>query len=144
MDMLSLINMSKFFSGFTEEEKNIFAKNDSFVFEHFSDGEYILREGDNSDSSLYVLVKGTVWVTKKHDPTRAISFIEEGDVFGEASFLSQQPRTANVVASGNATVCKIDKKAMEKMSCSLQLKINQQLVDMLLYRLSVLENDRLS
>jgi flavin reductase (DIM6/NTAB) family NADH-FMN oxidoreductase RutF len=64
----------------------------------YSDGESIVRAGDSGDE-LYVLLQGSVRVERDGRLVRALA---EGDLFGEIAVLDGGPRTADVIASGEA------------------------------------------
>jgi len=73
----------------------------------YEDGELILMEGGESDRNVYVLLEGQARVSKETDKGQVtLALLEEGDIFGEASFLAQRygARTASVAAKGNAKV----------------------------------------
>ena len=72
----------------------------------FGDGEAIVRQGEPGDS-MYVLCSGRVAVVL--DPGRQeVAVIERGGYFGEMSLLTGEPRTATVVARGEAIVLELD------------------------------------
>ena len=67
----------------------------------YEDGELILMEGGQSDRNIYVLLEGQARVTKETDKGQVIlALLQEGDVFGEASFLAQTfgSRSASIAA----------------------------------------------
>lgn len=75
--------------------------------EHFGDGAYVCREGEESDF-LYYIVSGTLYVYTKG---KLISALTPDDLFmGEMSFLLSNRRSATVVAKGDCTLIKISKQ----------------------------------
>jgi len=81
----------------------IFAQSEEM---HFSDGQYICREGDESDV-LYYIVSGVLNVYSKG---KLVSHLTPDDMFmGEMAFLLSNRRSATVVAKGNVTLIKISK-----------------------------------
>jgi CRP-like cAMP-binding protein len=66
-------------------------------------GDRIVREGEPGDA-LYVLASGLAEVTLDEAPDRPVAVLGTGDTFGEVSFLTMKPRTANVVAK---TPCEV-------------------------------------
>jgi anti-sigma regulatory factor (Ser/Thr protein kinase) len=81
----------------------IFAKQDEAVFR---DGEFIFREGEESDF-LYYLVSGKVHVYSKG---KLVSVLTPDDIFlGEMSFLLSNKRSATVVSKGKSVLIKISK-----------------------------------
>ena len=76
---------------------------------HFDDGEVIVEE-DSHTTDMFVLVDGTVRVTKldEHGHRRELATLEPETVFGEISMVLQTPRTATVAADGPAEVVRVD------------------------------------
>jgi HEAT repeat protein len=64
----------------------------------FDDGEVIAEEGELGDR-LFVIVSGTVDVVRAEAKER-VAVRREGDVVGELTILSRQPRVASLVARG--------------------------------------------
>ena len=77
----------------------------------YEDGELILMEGGESDRNIYVLLDGQAKVTKETDKGQVtLALLEEGDIFGEASFLAQRygARSASVAARGKVKIGILD------------------------------------
>ena len=66
----------------------------------FEPGEIIIKEDDNSDE-IFEMMDGTASVVVNNVK---VGSIEEGDIFGELSFLIEGKRTASVVAEKACTV----------------------------------------
>lgn len=74
----------------------------------FVDGEVIIREGDAA-ADLYVVVEGAVDVVRDDEEGRTVlEHIGPGEFFGEVALFSPGPRSASVVASGDAKLEVID------------------------------------
>lgn len=71
----------------------------------YGGGEAVVREGEPGDS-MYVVCSGKVSVLVAPD-RREVATIEKGGYFGEMSLLTGEPRTATVVASGEAVVLEL-------------------------------------
>jgi small-conductance mechanosensitive channel len=72
----------------------------------FGNGEAIVREGEPGQS-LFVVCSGQVAVVLEPD-RREVAVIQQGGYFGEMSLLTGEPRTATVVARGDAEVLEVD------------------------------------
>jgi hypothetical protein len=60
-------------------------------------GQRIVRQGERGDA-LYVLLSGVAEVVLDEDPDVPVAVLGAGDPVGEIGFLTEDPRTANVVA----------------------------------------------
>ena len=68
-------------------------------------GDLFIRKGDEGDC-LYILVEGEVAVDLGTGKERTM---HSGDVIGELAVLTEQPRTADCRATGDAVLLRIDK-----------------------------------
>jgi small-conductance mechanosensitive channel/CRP-like cAMP-binding protein len=71
----------------------------------FGDGEAIVRQGEPGQS-MFVVCSGAVRVVLEPQRTE-VARIERGGYFGEMSLLTGEPRSATVVAAGDASVVEI-------------------------------------
>ena len=78
-------------------------------------GEVIIQEGDE-DPWLYVLLEGSVRVTKKEVEIGVIS--EVGDLFGEMRIIDSQSRSATVVALEPTVCLAVNTTAKDRMAGS--------------------------
>ena len=77
----------------------------------FPKGAVVVRRG-NSDS-LYILVEGALEVEIVRAADRATDLMVPGDVFGEMSLLTGQPRSATVIALTDAVVYEVNKEVLD-------------------------------
>ena len=82
----------------------------------FGDGEAIVRQ-NASGHSMFVVCSGRVAVVLEPE-RREVATIEEGGYFGEMSVLSGEPRSATVVARGDAAVLELDADLFRKLGAS--------------------------
>ena len=80
----------------------------------FGDGETIVREGTPGDS-MFVVASGRVSV-RLEDNSREIASLGPGDYFGEMSMLTGEPRTASVVAAGDAKVLEVGAEVFRQLA----------------------------
>jgi CRP-like cAMP-binding protein len=81
----------------------------------YQDGELILMEGGESDRNIYVLLEGQARVTKETDKGQVtLALLEEGEIFGEVSFLAQKygARSASIAARGNVKIGILDREKL--------------------------------
>ncbi len=134
MILLKLMEQVPFFSEFTVNEREVFVDNNSY-FSVYESGQFIVSEDDAEDNSLYIIMRGKAIITKGSHPGKVLDTIKSGAVIGEISFLTGRPRTANVIADGKVIVFRVDRIAMDKLACVLQLKIRDRLIEILVDRL---------
>ncbi len=135
-DMIDNIPMCEFFS---KEEKEQFAGIDHSV-ESFQKGDIILKEGDAS-SVIYLLVKGTALVTQKSDEAQIrLARLGTGEIFGNMSFLSNEPRKSNVVANEDILAVKMDKDFFDRVDPAIKDKIKNYFIELLLKRLDTVNS----
>lgn len=134
MNMLAtLLEQIPFFWEFTLDERRRLAETDSF-FVNFETGEYLVREGDEHDTNLLIMVRGTAKVCKGEEAC-VLATLGQGAVVGEIAFLTRKPRTTSVVANEPVTAFRLDGAALAKMEPVMQLRIKDQLIAVLVRRL---------
>ncbi len=110
---------------------------------HYAAGDYVVREGDIG-TSLYLVAKGGVNVTKSLEGT-FLGYIGAGGCFGEmALFMGSAVRTANCVAALE-TDCFIVEKAVLDRFCldhaAAGNKIYREIIRVLAERLQATSAD---
>ncbi|XP_034547972.1 cGMP-dependent protein kinase 1 isoform X2 [Notolabrus celidotus] len=101
---------------------------------HYSDGEYIIRQGATGDT-FYIISRGQVKVIEKkqgHDEQIVLSQLCDGQWFGEKALWGEDIRTVNVIASGEVTCLVIDRETFKEIidglvfDCSNDLQPSQE------------------
>ncbi|HSC27107.1 MAG TPA: cyclic nucleotide-binding domain-containing protein, partial [Vicinamibacterales bacterium] len=82
----------------------------------FGDGEAIIRQGA-SGQSMFVVCSGRVAVLLEPG-RREVATIERGGYFGEMSLLTGDPRSATVVARGDAIVMELDAEVFRRLGAA--------------------------
>ncbi|MFQ5450627.1 MAG: Crp/Fnr family transcriptional regulator [Nitrospinaceae bacterium] len=137
---LELFANIPFFDEFNLEEKRFLASLDCNLIT-CKDGETIIGEGE-LDLSLFILLQGSVRVTREKSPGAVLSKLQPGAVFGEISLIRKKPRTTSALAEGNTVVLKMDGEMIERLNPLLLNKIKNQLIELLVKRLDEM-NDQL-
>ena len=97
--------------------------------EYFSGGSTILKQGDPGDS-FYIIRRGAVRVTLERQNRQTVTIAELGDKegFGEMALLTDQPRSATVVALEDVEAWSLTKTAFHGLlseNLSLALYVNR-------------------
>ena len=141
------INSLPFFNEFSAVEREKVVQT-SGIFEKFKAGNVIISEGEKT-AAVFVILRGTVViqkqvkvnVAKNHiSPQKQVDFtikeLKAGSIFGEISLISQRPRNTSAIALSNqVVVMKITEKIIEKFNFSIQRKLQNQLIHILVERL---------
>ncbi|MBF0425201.1 MAG: cyclic nucleotide-binding domain-containing protein [Magnetococcales bacterium] len=139
MLVLKLIETIPFFRGFTPTERALFAEGDGF-FVTYQKGHRLIQEG-GTDDDLFIVIKGSVAVTQESAPESILAILEAGTVIGEMSFLTKHPRASNVTTCEETIVFRIDGSEMQALDIGLQLKIKDQLIAILVDRVTHVNAD---
>lgn len=95
---------------------------DVLEVDFFHEGEYIIREGATGDT-FFIINKGEVKVTQTiagFEEPQEVRKLKRGDYFGEKSLLSEDRRTANVIALAPGVEClTVDRNSFNKLIGSL-------------------------
>ena len=103
--------------------------------EKFKRNETIIEEGDQS-TSLYLLLKGSVLITKKiEEATIRLARLGPGEIFGEMSFFTDQRRRTSVMANDKVLVMKMDNDFFDSLSPDTKDKIKDYIISLLVERL---------
>ena len=99
------------------------------AFLRFQPNEMIVKEGAQDDAAMYILISGRAAVTTGEQGEVVLDEVQMGEFFGELSFLTESPRTANVQALEPCIVWRLDHRALATMSCSLREKMKPKSSD---------------
>ena len=132
MELTELFGNMPMFKNFTQQEIKQFIKLKVY-HQKFKKGDVIINEG-NYDSFLYLLVVGTVLITKDDNKT-PIARLNAGDVFGEMAFLTKKPRYSSASADENVLVIRMDDDFFEKIDLVIKDKIKDYFIELLISRL---------
>lgn len=135
MSLIEIIQDMPMFEHFSENEKKKFAEIDHSLL-GFNKDDVIIKQGEDC-SSLYLLVKGTVLITRTGHPTPLCKLVP-GAIFGEMSFFSKKPRHSNVIASETVLVVQMDDNFFTKIPPDIRDKIKNYLIELLVNRLDIM------
>ena len=133
-EILMLINNIPFFQSFNVAERQEFSALNNQVIE-YSDKAAIVEEGQK-DMAVFIVLKGEAIVTRNDLPKVIINTLTAGALFGEVSFLTQTPRTTNILTKSSAKVLKLDPKMFEKLKPETREKLKDKFITVLVNRIS--------
>lgn len=102
------------FSQLSEEQRRGIAA--ATTTRMFGNGEAIVRQGAPG-TSMFIVCSGEVAVQLEPEQ-REVARISQGGYFGEMSVLTGEPRTASVVARGDAVVLELDAEAFRALGAA--------------------------
>jgi len=131
--LIKVLDDSKTFNHFTREEKLILCKlANQLVFNN--KGEYILHEGDKG-TSLFILLKGEVVITKNINKSITIATLGPGEIYGEISVFLNRKRNSNSVAKKDTVSLEINMPLLQKMGDVMEKKFYRLAVEALAIKL---------
>ncbi|XP_041324257.1 cGMP-dependent protein kinase 2 isoform X3 [Pyrgilauda ruficollis] len=80
---------------------------DCLEVEYYDKGDYVIREGEEGNT-FFIIAKGKVIVTQSttdHSQPQVIKYLHKGDYFGEKALVSDDVRSANIIADEYNVEC---------------------------------------
>ncbi len=140
-DLLKMMDNIGFFRDMNKEERE---KLLSFE-DHWMDvpsQQKILKEGE-VDAGFFVLMKGTLSITRTFPTEVHLAQLVPGAIFGEVTLRSQRVRNSNVMADVDCMIFRVDNQLVGQLNLELLVKVKDQIVELLISRLDEV-NFRLS
>jgi cAMP-dependent protein kinase regulator len=79
-----------------------------------TDGQVLFRQGDPGDA-LYVVTEGGVVVISEGPPRQELTRMGPGSFFGEVALVTEEPRSATIIAEGDTQLLSIDRNALRML-----------------------------
>ncbi|HXA93411.1 MAG TPA: serine/threonine-protein kinase [Steroidobacteraceae bacterium] len=128
-EQFGVLRRLKFFHEFSHAE--VWEVLRASSWQDYAAGEEIVKEGE-MDDRFYIIVSGNC-VVERHG--HRLGTLDNGDCFGEASYVPGAKRTATIRADGAVTVLKVSSTLLEQVSASCQLRFNRVFLRTLIGRL---------
>ena len=111
IEIESVLSRVPIFEPLTKEDRARLAEKTTVLY--FGRGEPVIRQGDPGEA-LYAIVSGAarVAVRGQDGMERDVARLGAGEVFGEMSLLTGDPRTASVYAEDWLVLCAVSKDAL--------------------------------
>lgn len=108
------------------DEAALVALSKSFQVRHVPGGQYVLQEGEASDS-MFFLLSGRLRVSRRAKDGSSLMYneIQIGESVGEMAMILQQPRTADVSTLRDSTLAVLERSAFEELLQQFPLPINK-------------------
>lgn len=106
--MLDVKELNDFFFRFAENNR-LYNFMESYECIFYNNGEYVVREGEAGDSA-FVIIEGEVEIRKK-GIDQVLAVMGQGEVFGELALLTDDVRSADVIACSDLRIMSLPKEA---------------------------------
>lgn len=134
---ISILKTLNFFKPFTEEELKVFSQR--LIIEDYNADDYIFRENQIGDDSMFIIINGAVKICKKQKTEeKVIANLKDGEFFGEMSMIIPAPRSASVVAIKPTKLLRFsdrDYNSFKKDYPTIVVKLNEIFLKVLVTRL---------
>eukprot|EP00919_Chromeraceae_sp_WS-2016_P069966 GHVR01165891.1.p1 GENE.GHVR01165891.1~~GHVR01165891.1.p1 ORF type:complete len:396 (+),score=106.82 GHVR01165891.1:192-1379(+) len=90
---------------------------DALNTEIFSEGEYIVKQGEAGDK-FFLVEKGEAYATKSFapgEPAKEVMQYKRGDYFGELALLKNEPRAANIIAKDFCRCASLNRASFKRL-----------------------------
>ena len=94
----------------------------AMTIEFYNPGDYVMKQGDTEDRSLFVIIGGKAKATRndydaagKSTGEKEVGALPTGAFFGESALLNEEPRSANVIAASKLKCAKLGQKIYERI-----------------------------
>ena len=112
---------------------------DSHIVE-YKKGEHIIWQGEKH-SSIFVLLKGSMAITKDKVLDAELNTLNVGAMFGEVPLITGKYRSTNVIAKKKVVVLKMDIYLLITLDPAILNKFKDHLLKILLGRLDIMNID---
>jgi small-conductance mechanosensitive channel/CRP-like cAMP-binding protein len=111
VDLDRVLSKVAIFEPLTNEERGWLLEAASMV--DFAGGEPVIRQGEAGDA-MYVIVSGSARVAVRSDGggEKIVATLKPGEVFGEMSLLTGEPRSASVYAEEGLVLCSVSRDGL--------------------------------
>lgn len=136
-EQIEFLKKVSFFHGFADHELKQFLQVSKWL--RVPANTVIIKE-NTTERAFYILVKGEVRVEKRlHGKAKPIQLttLATGDCFGEMALVTEIKRTADVVASTESFILRVEPEIVSTSNVFLQLKFYKRFCERLVARLDL-------
>ena len=99
----------------------------------------MIRQGEK-DSTIFILLKGTLAITKNEVPDAELNTLKAGAMFGEVPLITGKTRSTNVIAKNKVIALKMDGYLLKTLEPTILNKFKDHLIKVLIKRLDEMNN----
>ena len=137
-EIVKLMKDLPFFKPFSVKEMKTIANLDSHIVE-YKKGGFVIRQGEK-DSTIFILLKGSLAITKDEVPDAELNTLQAGAMFGEVPLITGKTRSTNVIAKNKVVALKMDGLLLKTLDPSILNKFKDHLIKVLIKRLDEMNN----
>ncbi len=141
LKMMEIISRIPFFKVLTPEDRKQFIRKEICFFA-FKKDEFIIQKGAE-DNYFFILLSGSAKVYKGHQDVECLAHLSPGEFVGEVAFITNQVRTASVVALEECIMLRIDRGGLQRIPPAIRDKIKDRIISGLTQRVQRLNNEML-
>jgi signal-transduction protein with cAMP-binding, CBS, and nucleotidyltransferase domain len=104
--LLNISDLNDFFYSFAQKNK-LYNFLDSYDCLFYEQGEYVVRAGEVGNAA-YVIIEGEAEVYSQSSQ-EVMAVLSQGEIFGELALLTEDTRSADVVAKDNLKIMSLNK-----------------------------------
>lgn len=134
---LAILDKVSLFDDLSRSDKRLLAEF-HWYFVTYNGGDFLTDEG-SLDKRFFILLSGGVNVLKG-DPQQLITQLKPGEIIGEISFLTNEPRTASIIANTDSSALVIDQTLLDQLPIDIRERIKDQLILRMAQRLNRMNN----
>lgn len=123
LKLLEIMNRLDFFIEFSNDERRLLLE-DKLRLYSCKQGRPLTRQGD-TDTALYLMLSGHARVERNEQELGTVS---SGEIIGEGSFVSRQPRSASVIATTDCIVFRIDNQGLRTLGAVIREKVKDAII----------------
>ena len=133
--MINIMTRLDFFENFSKIDLHRMANSEIQLF-LYEKAEHIIKKGEK-DAHFFIVLSGSVSIVTDNN---IVNRINAGSFFGEMSFLTHEPRSANVIANEDSLVMKIDGTIMNHLDLAITNKIKDKIIHRLIENLKIMND----
>ncbi|MGH1432162.1 MAG: cyclic nucleotide-binding domain-containing protein [Neptuniibacter sp.] len=134
---IDILDKVSLFDDLSSKEKEVLS-GFNWCFVLYDTDDYLTDEG-SLDKRFFILLSGQVNIIKGAQK-QIITQLKAGEVVGEISFLTNEPRTASVVSTTKSSALVINQELLDELPIELREKLKDQIVLKLAQRLNRMNN----